>query len=99
VGRYAKIVPATGEVIDVSDHVIQLLDDERGVFEVVAIDLEPLDGLRPGDYVEVRDMTIATRLPHPTPYIPTTTAVPAATDEEATSDAEDDGDESGGTAA
>lgn len=53
-GRYAKIIADTGEVLDVQDHPIQLLDEERGVFDVVELDLEPIDGLRPGDHVERR---------------------------------------------
>lgn len=53
--RYAKFLIATREVTDVADHPIQLLDNERGVFDVVLLDLEPLDGTRIGDLVEVRD--------------------------------------------
>lgn len=85
-GRYAKIIATTGEVLDVQNHPIQLLDEERGVFEVVELDLEPLDGLRPGDHVERRpphtpedDAAFEAAINDPT------TAVPAA-DDEVTSD-------------
>ena len=53
--RYAKIIAKTGVVVDVQDHPIQLADEERGVFDVVQLSLEPLDGTHIGDIVEVHE--------------------------------------------
>ena len=48
---FAKITLNDGSVSQIADEPIQIADDERGIFECVEIDEQPLDGLHVGDIV------------------------------------------------